>query len=87
MDDELIEKVARACAKAGGWGKYKSAKSCMDTPNGNEPEEEREYWRENARAAIQAVREWDREHSEATLVNAYKTSWNQPLKNKIADAE
>lgn len=53
-DDALeaaVERVAKAMAAHSGWDSWDTAKTCQHTPNGNEPEEERDYWREMARIA------------------------------------
>lgn len=55
---DRIENLARMLAgKHGGWVKWDTAASVCDTPAGNEPEEEREYWRAIARDAYAAGRE------------------------------
>ena len=52
-DEQLrIERMARAMAKASDWDGWDTAMTVAQTPNGNEPEEEREYWRDMARAAL-----------------------------------
>ena len=50
-----VEEVARAlCASDGAnW----DAKTDSETANGCAPDEQRDYWREKARAAIEAMRE------------------------------
>lgn len=52
---ELIERMAKAmCARDGfDW----DAQSCMDTAGGEEPEEQRAYWRDKAEAALVAIAE------------------------------
>lgn len=52
MDEEQIERTAKAMALYSGWDKWESAKNFCDTLSGNEPEEERQYWRELAKIAI-----------------------------------
>jgi hypothetical protein len=49
---EMIERIARVLCD-GNW----DAASFKETASGDEPEEQREYWREKARAAIEAMRE------------------------------
>ena len=49
------ERVARALAAHSGWDGWDTARDCRDTPSGNDPEDEREYWRGMADAAIKAM--------------------------------
>lgn len=49
---ELVERLARAMAKKSMWDGWDTATSCNHTPNGTEPEEERDYWREMAQVAL-----------------------------------
>lgn len=51
----IIERMARAMAKASSWDGWDTAKTPAQTPNGNDPEEERDYWRDMARAALASV--------------------------------
>jgi hypothetical protein len=53
---EMIERVAKRCAAAAGFTN-RSATHFSETPNGNDPDEERAFWRYVARAAIEAMRE------------------------------
>ncbi len=50
---ELIEKVTRAMCEQDGanW----NAQNCLQTASGDEPEQQREYWRDKAQAAIDIV--------------------------------
>lgn len=50
-----VEEVARALSASDGanW----DAKTDSETANGCTPDEQRDYWREKARAAIEAMRE------------------------------
>lgn len=52
-DDGLRERIAKAmCEKDGfSW----DASSVMETANGDEPEEQREYWRDKADAVITVI--------------------------------
>jgi hypothetical protein len=52
--DNLIDKVAQALCESDGadW----DAKDFNATANGEEPEEQRTYWRDKARIAIDIVR-------------------------------
>lgn len=52
MVESMVERVARAICD-GRW----DAEHFNETANGEEPEEQREYWRGIARAAIEAMRE------------------------------
>jgi len=52
MENDQIERAARAMALWFGWKGWDTAKTCMDTPNGCSPEDERFYWRELARVAL-----------------------------------
>lgn len=52
MDEATVERAARAMALRSGWDGWDSATTCQHTPNGCEPEEERGYWRDLARAAL-----------------------------------
>jgi len=54
---EMIERVAREMAIQGDWHAWDTAKDHCDTPSGNTPEDERDHWRDLARAAIAAMRE------------------------------
>jgi hypothetical protein len=47
----LVERVAKAMCD-GNW----DAANFNETMNGDEPEDQRNYWREKARAAIEAMR-------------------------------
>lgn len=49
-----IEGIAKAMAKHAGWDGWERAWTMTYTPNGNRPEEGREYWRKLARIATQA---------------------------------
>lgn len=49
----VIETVAKAMCEADGF-KWDAA-DCMETGNGEDPEDQREYWRDKAAAAISAV--------------------------------
>jgi hypothetical protein len=51
----MVERVARAMCEAAeeDW----DAASYLDTASGNAPEDQRDYWRVMARAAIEAMRE------------------------------
>lgn len=55
------EVVARALAIANGWDGWDTAQTCMDTPMGNEPHEERAHFFDLADAAIQAMQGVSRE--------------------------
>lgn len=50
----MLERVARAMCD-GDW----NAGSVLETPSGETPDEFRDYWRDKARAAIQALMEPD----------------------------
>ena len=51
------ERVARALAAHYGWMGWDTARDCRDTPSGDDPEDEREYWRGMADAAIDEMGE------------------------------
>ncbi|WP_353189128.1 hypothetical protein [Pseudomonas sp.] len=51
------ERVARSLAAHYGWTGWDTARDCRDTPSGDDPEDEREYWRGMADAAINAMGE------------------------------
>ena len=55
MSDSMVERVAKAMCEDDGanW----NAANFNETANGDEPEEQREYWRVKARAAIEAMKE------------------------------
>ena len=55
-DAAALGRAARAMAEHAGWLQWDSATTCADTPNGNEPEEERAYWLELAQVAFTAHR-------------------------------
>lgn len=55
-DHTVVETVARTLAVHTGWTQWDTATTCGHTPNGNEPDEEREYWRDLARVALDAMR-------------------------------
>lgn len=50
--EQTIELVARAMAIASDWNGWDTAKTCAGTLNGNEPDEERDYFRHMARIAL-----------------------------------
>ena len=50
-----VEKVARAMAESVGWLGWDTAKNFNDTLNGSDPDDERDYWRSLAIAAISAM--------------------------------
>lgn len=50
-----MERAARAMALHAGWEGWETARTCNDTPNGNEPDDERGYWRDLARVALGEV--------------------------------
>lgn len=52
---QIIERMARAMASKSGWMRWDTATTPADTPNGNDPEVERDYWRDMARAALSAA--------------------------------
>lgn len=54
-ETEMVERVARAMCEDDGanW----NASDFGDTANGEEPEDQREYWLAKARAAIEAMRQ------------------------------
>lgn len=54
-DTPNIKRAARAMALHSGWSGWDTATNCSHTPNGNEPDEEREYWLELAKIAIDAA--------------------------------
>lgn len=43
---ELVERVARKVAERDGWDKWDTAVNFNDTLNGNDPDDERDYYRE-----------------------------------------
>lgn len=47
-----IDAAARAMAIHVGWLGWDNATDCMHTPAGNDPDDEREYWRDLARIAL-----------------------------------
>jgi hypothetical protein len=47
-----VELMAIAMAEHSGWDKLHTAKNCHDTPSGNNPAEESEYYRELAYVAL-----------------------------------
>ena len=51
---DQIERIARAMAKSVGWEAWDTAKDCRHTPDGSDPEYERNYWRGLAKAALAA---------------------------------
>jgi hypothetical protein len=53
VTEEMVERAARAMCERdrSDW----NAASCLQTANGDEPEEQREYWRDKARAALSSV--------------------------------
>jgi hypothetical protein len=50
--DAKVEAAARAMAKHAGWEKWDTATDFTHTPAGNDPEDERDYWRELASIAL-----------------------------------
>jgi hypothetical protein len=66
-----VESVAKAMAIHSGWDNWDTAQDCRHTPSGNEPDEEREYWRELANLAIapyaERIRQLERELKHAKL--------------------
>lgn len=50
-----VEQVARAMAIHAGWDGWDTATDCRHTSSGNEPEDERQYWRDLAAIAIAAA--------------------------------
>jgi hypothetical protein len=52
---DMIERIARAMCEEDGanW----NAANFNETANGDEPEEQREYWRAKARAVLEAMKE------------------------------
>ena len=50
-----IDKVARAMAQSIGWYKWDTAKTCGDTHDGSDPDDERDYWRGLARVSIEQM--------------------------------
>lgn len=59
MNKDLIEKMAKAMAKHSGWDNWDTATDFCHTPSGNDPEDEREYWRDLATLAYKMVRNDD----------------------------
>lgn len=55
-DDALVEAVAKALA-----GEEWEAKSFCETLSGDDPDEMRDYWRDKASVAIQAMRDFNAE--------------------------
>lgn len=51
----MIERIARAMCEADGFEWF--PRSFAETANGDTPEEQREYWRDKARVAIEEMRE------------------------------
>lgn len=80
----LVEKVARAmCARDGAnW----DAPDCNHTANGEEPEEQREYWIDKATAAIAAVLEALQEPSHAMFDAVGKAGWSDVCGNSVWQA-
>ncbi|MGZ2449645.1 hypothetical protein ACVIRO_002399 [Rhizobium ruizarguesonis] len=50
---EVIEEMAKAMCERDGFSW--DAESCLETGNGDEPEQQREYWRDKAEAAFLAI--------------------------------
>lgn len=50
-----VEAAARAMAKHAGWEGWDTATDCTHTLSGNDPEDERESWRELAQVALMSV--------------------------------
>jgi hypothetical protein len=50
-----IERVARAMALHVGWQNWDTAVSVCDTQDGSDPDDERDYWRSLACAAVAAL--------------------------------
>lgn len=50
-----IEAIAKALAETHGWEEWDEATNAMHTPGGNEPEEERKYYRDTVKFVIAAL--------------------------------
>jgi hypothetical protein len=52
VPDDVIEKTARAMAAHTGWSDWDAATDFTHTLSGNNPDDERDYWRDLARIAL-----------------------------------
>ena len=52
---EVVERMARAIANSEGWDNWDTAQHCGDTMHGNDPDDERNGYRDMARAALRAA--------------------------------
>lgn len=92
MKDKLIENAAKSMAIRSGWAGWDSAKDFTQTLSGNDPEEEREGWRDLARIAFNAFEEsHPKDHIMARVVNnlrdvAIQFHDTQQLRSRIQDA-
>lgn len=50
---DLVERVARKLAERDGWDKWDTAVNFNDTLNGNDPDEERDHYRETVLFVLQ----------------------------------
>lgn len=73
----MIERVARAMAIKADWEHWDTAIDGQDTPSGNDPEDERNYFRDQARAAIEAMMEPDTAMRDAWAESLVSVSWEQ----------
>lgn len=77
--DELIEKMARAMCERDGFAW--EAASVHQTANGEEPEQQREYWRDKAEAAISAALS---EQTQPVRVGIKPLEWHREPKKLFA---
>jgi hypothetical protein len=52
---DVVERMARAIANSEGWDNWDTAQHCGDTMHGNDPDDERNGYRDMARAALTAA--------------------------------
>lgn len=50
-----VDAIAKALAESQGWAKWDTAQNCCDTLGGNEPEEEREHYRNTVKFVVAAL--------------------------------
>lgn len=92
MKDNLIENAAKAMAYHSGWNGWESAKNFTQTLSGNDPEEEREGWRDLAEIALSVFeKSLPKDHIIAQVVNnlrdvAIQFHDAQQLRSRIQDA-
>jgi hypothetical protein len=52
---QILEELAKAMAEYSGWDMWDTATDCRHTPNGNDVDEEKSYWRELATIAYEKI--------------------------------